>query len=314
MKKIFLLLPCFFFISTLFAGDQNSSDSKSLSRPSFLWKVSKDGVADSYWFGTIHVGAPDVLALPSHIQNAFAESDSVYTEVPMDQSMQMKAFSSIMRNDGKTLENILPEADVQELKSLLKQMLGSDNLFVFQKMKTWAVSVTLPLLPVQMKYQNSQALDQVLYTAGQRSGKKVGGLETVEEQVGYFDQFKEEEQVQMLRMTMKLLKEEVAKGEFSLDLLIDAYVRGDAELLLSEMKKGMMLDSDVADERELAKRVTDSLLYERNKKMVERFQALVKENPEQKNFIAVGTGHLVGEKSVIEGLQDAGFKVSRVTE
>ena len=54
---------------------------------------------------------------------------------------------------------------------------------------------------------------------------------------------------------------------------------------------------------------TDILLYHRNQNWVEKLKSLL---PEKSLMIAVGAGHLPGEKGVINLLRKAGFKVTPV--
>ena len=47
--------------------------------------------------------------------------------------------------------------------------------------------------------------------------------------------------------------------------------------------------------------------------MVKAIQSKVAAAPDDVHFVAVGTAHLIGRKSVIEGLRQSGFTVRRVT-
>src|SRR5690606_27342316 len=45
-----------------------------------LWRVSREGIADSYLFGTMHMADPRVVSLPAAAQAAFNASSTVVIE------------------------------------------------------------------------------------------------------------------------------------------------------------------------------------------------------------------------------------------
>jgi len=110
------------------------------------------------------------------------------------------------------------------------------------------------------------------------------------------------------------MDEEIKAGVFVLDAMVESYVSGDVSTLWEMLEESLLMEGDNSKQNELGEKLLNLVLYERNELMVDRFELLVKANPNRKNFVAVGVAHLLGEKSVIEGLQEAGFKVSRVTE
>ncbi len=54
------------------------------------------------------------------------------------------------------------------------------------------------------------------------------------------------------------------------------------------------------------------LLYDRNVRMAQRIDLLVKENPKKRYLFAFGVMHFLGQKSVVEHLEGKGYSVSRV--
>ena len=54
------------------------------------------------------------------------------------------------------------------------------------------------------------------------------------------------------------------------------------------------------------------LLYDRNVRMVQRIEALLKEDPTKRYLFAFGVMHFLGQKSVVEHLGCKGYSVNRV--
>ncbi|MGL4405522.1 MAG: TraB/GumN family protein, partial [Notoacmeibacter sp.] len=96
-------------------------DSEAAAIPNgqgILWRIGKNGLADSYLFGTMHVTDPRVLNLPAKVQDAFAastlliiETTDVLDPAKASQSM-MKRPDLMMFVDGGNLEKLIPAEDL----------------------------------------------------------------------------------------------------------------------------------------------------------------------------------------------------------
>ena len=316
MKKTLHLLALLltFLQGLALSAEVKTGTSSSKNRPSFLWKISHDNYADTYCLGTIHLGYREVIDLPEHVQQAIAQADALYTEIPMDRDSQLSALQYMIREDGKTLEEAIGVNNSRRLKDIMKDLTGTDSLFALNPMKTWAGPLVLAMLPIQLDPNNKGSLDETLYYRAQKAGKEVGGIETVQEQIGFFERLTEAEQVRYLEMTLEFMEQNDGYGAQYLKQLKDTYVSGNAEQLFNELMSQMIPEDASEDDNTLYKKIIDLILYQRNQLMVKRIKALTTANPKKKYFIAVGAAHLLGEKSVIVGLQDAGFKVSRITQ
>ena len=316
MKKAFYLFTVTLtFLHALAFGAEKVAPSTTLENPpSFLWKISHDEYADTYCFGTIHVGYKEVLSIPPHVQKVLNQADALYTEIPMDRDGQISAVQYMIRKDGQTLEQSIGVENANRLKAIMRGLTGADNLFALNSLKTWAGSVVLSLLPLQLDPDNKGSLDETLYYQAQKAGKEVGGVETIEEQIGFFDRLSEAEQIHFMELTLDFMEQSGDYGASFLRQLKDTYVSGDADKMLKELMSQMAPEDVSGKDKALCLKIVDLILYQRNQLMVNRIKELKKANPDKKYFIAVGTAHLLGEKSVIVGLQDAGFKVSRITQ
>jgi uncharacterized protein YbaP (TraB family) len=145
--------------------------------------------------------------------------------------------------------------------------------------------------------EKTTMMEQVIMEEAKRSGKKVQGLETMKYQAGILDSIPYSYQARQL---VDYISHSGKKDEDQqLRAMFDAYREQDLKKLES-----LMLETDPG----MAK-FTDVLLYHRNRNWVEKLKTLMKE---RSLVVAVGAGHLPGEKGVIELLRKEGYKVEPV--
>ncbi len=128
------------------------------------------------------------------------------------------------------------------------------------------------------------------------AGKPVAGLETVEQQMGIFDQLPEASQRRFLVSAL----DDPAEHQGELATLLNMWSAGD------EAAIGMFFDEDLREDSALKR----ALLTQRNetwaKKIIDRL-----ETPGTV-LVAVGAGHLAGEGSVQSILQREGLSATRL--
>ena len=145
-------------------------------------------------------------------------------------------------------------------------------------------------------YDENQGAEKILTGAAKAAGKPISGLETAEQQLGYFDALSPDAQITYLKSTL----DELPKGVQQLDTMVGQWAKGDATALAATVNEAMK------DSPEVAK----ALLYDRNG----RWATWINERMKQPGtvFIAVGAGHLAGEGSVQDKLGAYKLKAVRV--
>ena len=304
MNKSKFYFAGLFCLLLLFTGIAPARDTRSMQRP-MLWQINSTPA--SYLFGTIHLPDPRLSKLEPRVEAAFTKSDAVYTEIELDPAKQMESAMKMMRSDGKTLSQTLPN-DVRELlDARLKKINPQLNAVPFEPMKTWAIYAMVALLEQQMKYPNIKPLDMMLFERAQKEGKKAGGIETIDEQLGYFEQFSEQEQITLLKTTLEQMNEMEAKGEDMTELMLQWYLTGDIESFSDLMQK-----VPLAEDEKLNQRIEKILLTDRNKLMAERIVKMLSGKTGKSYFFAVGAAHLGGEQSVLKHLEKMGYSAKQV--
>ncbi len=270
----------------------------------FLWRI--EGDKPSYLFGTIHVSDPRATVLPSAVEQAFQNSDAVYTEIPMDLQTQFAAAQGMVLPAGNSLTSILPADLVVRTERYLGVLIPGMSLDALGQLKVWAIAMTLPLLESQLKNIGAEALDMALYNRAAQAGKEVGGLETAEEQIAIMDNLSLEVQQKLLADTLDYLEKARGKGIDVVDEMVVEYLKGDLDSLGRLMTKYLDINDPFYDN------LMDSLLTARNHLMADRIDAMLNSSADKSYFVAVGAGHFWGDEGVHHLLRGKGYNVTRV--
>ncbi len=263
-----------------------------------LWVV-KDKDTTIYLFGTIHVLKPGLTWFDEAVKTAFDGSKELVLEMvePDAATMQQIVMPKAMAAPGATpLTKQLSEAQRTAYIAAIKDA-GLPEAAA-DRLRPWFAAVTISLTPIKKAgYDAAQGPETILTAAAKAAGKPVSGLETAEQQIGYFAALSEPAQIGYLKTTL----DELPKGAKTLDTMVVDWAKGDPAALAKTMNEGL------ADTPEVAK----TLLFDRNG----RWATWISERMKQPGtvFLAVGAGHLAGDQSVQSKLGAYKLKAVRVT-
>ncbi len=289
-----------------------AAESKSTSgNAPMLWRVEAKAVAGkaiapSYLFGTIHIPDPRVTRLPAAVEQAFADSDVVVTELKLDTNTMAAAASASLLPANQSLLKLLSPALRQQLETELKAINPKLQIAMFERLKPWALATQLVMLPMQLKHPGEAALDIQLAERAEQAGKGTRGLEPLHEQLDVFEKLSKDEQLALLQDTLDGLAKARRQGKDVVELLTLAYLSGDETAVTS------LLEEFEGGNTALNDKLEQSLLFDRNIRMAERLGKQIRAEPDRRFFVAVGTAHLIGERSVPALLRQQGFSVTRV--
>jgi uncharacterized protein len=280
----------------------------------FLWRI--EGPVPSYLYGTIHVPDARVTNLPPAVLQAFASSAAVFTEIPMDGSLQIGMMGKMMLPGDQSLSQVVGPELYTRLSQAIERSLPKDSpgpmaaamTAMLGRLKPWAAMLQLAMiefLPDMMA--GNKALDTMLFDRAKSEGKETGGLETVDEQLAVFEGLTTDEQVRLLKLTLDTMDEAHKAGRSASRELIESYLTGDLDKLAALSNESMK------GEPELQKKFMARALDGRNVVMVDRLLAKRAERPNKVCFFAVGTLHYAGEEGIVALLEKKGLKVTRVT-
>ena len=311
------LFSCAFLIVGLVGAISVRAQTRPASvRPTdkpLLWRI--EGPAPSYLYGTVHVPDTRVLELPEVVRRALDTSEIFAGEIPLDAATQASLLGKIMLPPGQDLRKLVGEEVFKRLVGAIGKALGSSAppgmaeilSTTLATMKPWAVMSQVELLEFLPDIAaGRQPLDAMLYGIAEKAGKQLGALETVDEQVGVFEGFTNEEQVLMLVDSLDELEKAAPGGRSPTQRLIDLYLAGDLNQLAAEAHQQSTGDPA------LNKKIIARIIDDRNLKMTAKIAELCAKLPSKSYFFAVGALHYAGETGILNQLAKKGFKVTRL--
>lgn len=261
-----------------------------------LWVV-KDADTTIYLFGTIHVLKPGLSWFDEGVKKAFDESQEVVLEMVMPDPQAMTALIQrlAITNGGPALpDKLAPDRKAAYLKALSDLGLPAN---AFDRTDPWFASTNLSLLPlIKLGYDPAAGAEAKITEAAKTARKTVTGLETAEQQLGYFESMSDGAQIALLNSTVA----ELPRMQPMIENMVAAWAAGDPDRL------GAIMNEGLTDTPEVAK----ILLTDRNQRWADWIDARL-EKPGTV-FVAVGAGHLAGKDSVIADLEKKKLKVTRV--
>jgi uncharacterized protein YbaP (TraB family) len=269
------------------------------SNNTLLWKISGKNLSrPSYLFGTIHMICGDNIQLSDSLKAAIKKTDRVYLELDMDNLFEMIGVigKMKMRNDT-TLADLLTPAEYDSVKQFFKE---HKTLLPFSVLETYKPMLAAStLMQASLNCEKQVAMEQLIMKEAKAQGKGIKGLETMAYQMSIFDSIPYGLQAkQLVSMVQQSGKDSNSTaGEF--EMLSKAYRDQQLDTLEAITRRE---DMGIAN-------FTEILLYNRNKAWAAKLEGLMKENA---LVVAVGAGHLPGERGVINLLRKAGYKVEPV--
>ena len=262
-----------------------------------MWKVADEDTT-IYLFGTVHVLPADLEWYDAEINAALASSDTVVTEIeesPESEARQQQlALQLGLLTDGTTLRSLLNEEQKGAYEAALAGLGAPPE--AFDPFKPWLASLTLSFLPImQQGYDLNAGVENVIIAkAGDKNRE---ALETIEFQLGIFDGMEQADQVAYMMEIVNGIDE----VKPTLDAMVSEWIEGDPEGLATIVNDG--IDQMPA--------IANALLFDRNANWAEWIENRLDTTPGTV-FIAVGAGHLAGERSVQDYLAERGIETVRV--
>lgn len=262
-----------------------------------LWAV-KDADTTIYLFGTVHMLRPGLGWFDEAVKEAFDKSSELRLEVvlPEDQGeMVSRTLPFAIDQTGTPLSSLLSETQRTAYEAAMSKF--GLPVAQFDVFEPWFSGLTLAAVALTADgYDPNQGSEKILTSAAKAAAKPVTGFETLEEQMGFFDTLPREAQLKFLNETVAQLP--TSGGEFA-DILL-AWKQGNPDELGVRMNRAMLGSEALAD----------ALLFKRNERWANWIKARMAEPGTV--FVAVGSGHLAGEKSVQDYLTQHGLTAERV--
>ena len=266
-----------------------------------LWKISGRGIEKpSYILGTHHVvpytfcdTIPGLMKAFGEVGHVVGEFDMLKMDTMTPQQMQNMQKMMMMPADT-TMASLFSDAQRDTLDAYLKNTLGA-NLQMLSSMKPMTIMVTVQqkmLMELIPDIASLTGIDKYMQTLAAEKGKQVGGLETMEYQLGLLYGSSLQDQA---------------------DALLDMVRQSNSKELLQELTaayKTQNLDTLwKIFQDQMTQLEYDALVKTRNLNWLEEMKHLL---TTQSALYVVGAGHLPGDAGMINLLREAGYKVKPV--
>jgi len=283
IKQFTLGIICFFFLAlTAHAGSP-------------VWKVSK-GNRHLYIGGTIHILGESDYPLPEAFDAAYGEADILAFETDIQKSRDpefTKTFlAKMVYSNNQTLEQLIKPNTFEDFRIFTANRgipVESMNQF-----KPGLVLIALTLVEVERLGVSGIGVDEFYYDKATRDNKKMLHLESIEEQVSFFENLGKGNENELIAYILKDLENLPSL----LPIMKTSWRQGDNptfdKAVLVPLKKDFP-------------KFHQSILVQRNINWLPRISAMAA-TPEIE-FILVGAAHLAGKNGLLALLRKQGFIV-----
>jgi uncharacterized protein YbaP (TraB family) len=263
-----------------------------------LWKLADEDT--TIWlFGTIHVLPPGYRWRDATLDKAFAGSDALVLETVLDRADPAK-MSGLLLGLG-TKPGLPPLADrvSPQRRATLESIIQRSKLPrpFLDGLETWTAALMLVGVTLDdLGLNGSPGVEPQLEDMFRAAKKPVEGLETPEQQLGYFDKLPEEAQ----REFLETLLDDPDKARVEFDKMLAAWSRGDEAAIAATFDDDLQISPHL---REVLLRARNAAWADWLAKRLDKPGTVL---------VAVGAGHLAGGLSVQTMLAAKGLKVERV--
>ena len=261
---------------------------------SLLWRIEGEGVTTSYMYGTMHIIEKDYYQFTDKMTEIIESSEAIIMEVG-GMPNPLKTLSMMQLEEGD-IRDIFSDEEMKTIVEFFDTRLNTnpDSFWAqYGEMKPFFI-----LQAISQNYfegeTESYDLD-IMALAGTNEIPLIG-LETMEQQLGFFDVIPQEGMVAMIIESI----ENFDKEKKSTAKMMKIYSEQKVDKLIPMIKKQspeFMEFSDV-------------FLYDRNKAWIPKIK---EEISDKKCFIAVGAAHLFGEGGLIDLLEKEGLTLTAVS-
>lgn len=277
-----------------------------LAHPPFV-RVEGERGATLLVLGTIHLGPPEGWRFPPAIERALDEATGIVMEVDLTATTEAEIGTLVAElavlPPGTWLDDVISPETVKVLEEN-ETLLADFGLPARYRTRfePWFLTVgLLEGIASQAGYTMERSVEQLVID--RRSGRGIVALETIDEQLRFFDDLPLPLQDLMLRDTVARLPEATSE----IERLIQAWRRNDQRVLEEISRQGV-------EELPELESLYDVILDQRNRRWIDALEGLL-EDPERAGeqiLVAVGALHLVGDTGLPALFEAADHRVSWV--
>lgn len=288
----FFAVYCSLVLGCINSFGQGNAKAANASNNALLWKITGNGLSKpSYLFGTLHIICESDYVWTDAMQKALTASQKVALEMDTDDpSLEAEMASGLMLTNGKTLKDFYTEENYKKLNDYAEK--NNIPLSMLQSFKPFALMSFLFSKVVSCSVPSSY--EGNISNIAHKQNKEIVGLEAVKDQMAVVESMNEDSTAQ----SVLAMVENLDSFKEQYNQMLTLYKKQ----ALPELYQLILESPDYKDD-------LNTLLFDRNAKWVPEIEALAKSQP---TFIAVGAGHLWGEKGVIALLKKKGYSITPI--
>lgn len=263
-----------------------------------IWKAShQDSVL--YIYGTLHLLPADLDWQRSDMRSAFDAAGTVFFETSQDEAAVSRA-QVITAADGyySSGETLTRRLNGYEQKLLFAATLNAGlKDGALDKMQPWLAADTLSFAELSASGITAEnGADSYLLDQAKARGKNIRYLEDMDAHLAATRVLPQHVQLEALREAMQSAGDLTEKT----NTLITEWARGNTHYIQTDITEPL---------KQRSPEYYEALFTKRNAAWALSFDEFLKSG--ESGFAAVGVGHLVGPDSLIQMMQDNGYKVER---
>jgi uncharacterized protein YbaP (TraB family) len=243
-----------------------------------------------YLLGSIHVLRAADYPLAPPLLAAYANSQALVMEINLKDvdlgELQTEMLQIALLPEGKTLADVM--GPLRYARAAASAHLIGIDLANFDRFAPWFVAEAIAQTQLAAQgFSAESGVEMFFLGKAQADGKAVAGLETARDQIELFEHMSAATQAEYLDSSLQEARDLPREAS----AMVRAWQRGDTAWFRSELQQEFGHDPALYR----------SLLGARNRKWLPQIEALLERD---KNYLViVGTGHLVGQDSVIDLLK-----------
>ena len=268
--------------------------------PVTLWMA--EGASNTvYLLGSVHLLRKEDHPLPSVIDTAYDDAESLFMELDMDDLDPLATQAIINRlgmlDDDQSLRDVMGEELYDD--ALLAADALDIPLEMLSQTEPWYAAITIEQLALtRIGFNPTYGIEMHMMTKAIRDGKVIQGFESVEQQLEFLDGLSPDAQRDLLMQTLA----EGANIRDIMDRLIVAWRTGD----IAYMEENLL--AEIANYPELY----EAIVADRNRNWVNTIDNLLA--GEEDYLVIVGALHLIGKDGLPRLLESRGYEVNQLHE
>lgn len=263
-----------------------------------VWKVSK-GQDQVYIGGTVHILPASEFPLPPEFLSAYQATDTIVLETqlpdPKDTSFQAKLMQQVSYTNNQKLSDKLSDETFKQLETYLAAF--GINAKEMNGFKPGFIVMMMAMLEAKRAQLAGEGVDAYFNKLASKDNKGKEYLESGDFQINLIANMGQGNEEALIHSSLTQM------GEFKemFNKLLPAWRTGKsqelADLVINQVK-----DEDPDTFKQM--------FTDRNQNWLPLIEKMF--NDDDKEFVLVGVGHLVGENNVLTLLENAGYKVTKL--